>query len=158
MQERGGGAMADARRINPEVDDYSEQMLVCIQNCQDCYRACLQTFAYCLKRGGRHAAAELLRGLLDCADICLTSAGFMIRNSDLHAPVCAACADVCQSCSARCADLGDDRRMKALTDTCAHCAESCREMARDASSRSRDPVPARGPRRGGAVLTRRKTD
>jgi hypothetical protein len=42
--------MADARRTSTssDTDDYSEQMLVCIQNCQDCHRACLQTFAYCL--------------------------------------------------------------------------------------------------------------
>ena len=62
------------------TDEYSEPMLVCIQNCQDCHRACLQTLTYCMKQGGRHAEPEHLRLLMDCADICLTSAAFMIRT------------------------------------------------------------------------------
>ena len=73
-----------------QPNDYSEQTLVCIQNCQDCHRACLQTLAYCLRQGGRHAEGDHLRLLMDCADICLTSAAFMIRGSDLHAHTCAA--------------------------------------------------------------------
>ena len=155
--------MADSRRPIPsrDGDEYSEQMLVCIQNCQDCHRACLQTFAYCLKRGGGHAEPELLRNLLDCGDICLTSASFMIRASDLHAHVCAACAVVCQQCAEECAALGDDPRMKALSDTCRHCADSCRAMAAHAGPQEAAAADAgrpRGPRRPGAVLTRRKTE
>ena len=109
-------------------DDYSEQMLVCIQNCQDCHRACIQTLTYCLKQGGRHAAPEHLRLLLDCADICLTSAAFMLRASNLHTHTCAACAEVCQRCAEDCRKMSDDLRMKALADTCQHCADSCRDI------------------------------
>ena len=47
--------MADATN-----SDYSEPMLACIQNCQDCHRACLQTLTYCMSQGGRHADAEHL--------------------------------------------------------------------------------------------------
>ena len=157
--------MADARRTStsPDTDDYREQMLVCIQNCQDCHRACLQTFAYCLKRGGGHAGAELLRNLLDCGDICSTSAAFMIRASDLHPHVCAACAAVCDQCAEQCADIGDDSRMNALADTCRHCADSCRAMATATATHAGPHKAAalgrtRGPRRSGAVLTRRKTE
>src|SRR3954471_13920707 len=111
------------------TDDYSEQMLVCIQNCQDCHRACLQTLAYCMKQGGRHAEPQHLRLLMDCADICITSAAFMLRASDLHTYTCAACAEVCQRCADDCNEMSDDLRMKALADTCQHCADSCRAMA-----------------------------
>ena len=128
------------------TDEYSEPMLVCIQTCQDCHRACLQTLTYCMKQGGRHAEPEHLRLLMDCADICLTSAAFMIRASD----TCAACAEVCQRCADDCNQMSDDLRMKALADTCQHCADSCRAMAGGAAPR--------GPRRTGAVLSRRKTD
>src|SRR5678816_4491093 len=111
------------------ADEYSEQMLVCIQNCQDCHRACLQTLTYCMKQGGRHAEPGHLRLLMDCADICLTSAAFMIRASDLHVFTCGACAEVCQRCADDCNQMSDDLRMKALADTCQHCADSCRAMA-----------------------------
>src|SRR5206468_6305763 len=62
----GGFTMTHASPMH--ADDYSEQMLVCIQNCQDCHRACLQTLTYCMKQGGRHAEPEHLRLLMDCAD------------------------------------------------------------------------------------------
>jgi len=133
------------------TSDYSEQMLACIQNCQDCHRACLQTLTYCMKQGGRHAEPEHLRLLMDCADICLTSAAFMIRASDLHVFTCGACAEVCQRCADDCNQMSDDLRMKALADTCQHCADSCRAMAGGGAA-------PRGLRRTGAVLSRRKTE
>ena len=143
-----GGAMADETH-----GDISDEMLVCIQNCQDCYRACLQTLAYCMDQGGRHAQPQLLRLLMDCADICATSAAFMLRRSDLHAHTCAACAEVCRRCGDACEAISDDLRMRALADTCRHCAESCAAMA----GGRRPGAGVRAPRRAGAVMTRRKT-
>jgi hypothetical protein len=151
--------MADATH-----SEYSEQMLVCIQNCQDCHRACLQTLTYCMERGGRHAEPDHLRLLMDCADICNVSAAFMLRASELHVHTCAACAVVCRRCAEACAAMGDDTRMKALADTCTHCADSCAAMAEGQGAgavrgkTSRSAEVARGPRRTGAVLTRRKTE
>ena len=130
--------------------DYSEQMLLCIQNCQDCHRACLQTLTYCMQQGGRHARPDHLRLLMDCAEICLVSANFMLRASDLHAHTCAACAEVCRRCAADCAQMGDDTRMKALADTCRHCADSCAARA--------GPALAGATTGGGAVMTRHKTE
>ena len=146
--------MADATH-----SDYSEQMLVCIQNCQDCHRACLQTLVHCMKQGGPHAAPEHLRLLMDCADVCGVSAAFMLRASDLHAHTCAACAAVCRACAEACAAMGDDVRMGALADTCRHCAESCEAMAggHGAPGTAAAPAATRGPARTGAVMTRRKT-
>ncbi len=117
--------MADATH-----SDYSEQMLVCIQNCQDCHRACLQTLAYCLRQGGRHAEPDHLRLLMDCADICLTSAAFMIRGSDLHGRTCGVCAEVCERCAEECERLAEgDEMMTRCAEVCRRCAESCRRMA-----------------------------
>ena len=160
--------MADATH-----SDYSEAMLACIQNCQDCHRACLQTLTYCMARGGRHAAPDHLRLLMDCADICAVSAAFMLRASDLHAHTCAACAAVCARCAEACDAMGDDLRMKALADTCRHCAEACAAMAAghggghaaghggghggSVAPAASPAEPARGPRQRGAVLSRRKT-
>jgi hypothetical protein len=47
--------------------------------------------------------------------------------------------------------MGDDLRMKALSDTCRHCAESCAAMAGGSDGMA-------GRRRAGAVMSRHKTD
>jgi len=142
--------MADATH-----SDYSEQTLVCIQNCQDCHRACLQTLVYCMEQGGEHAAPDHLCLLTDCAEICQTSANFMLRASELHIHTCGACAQVCLRCAEDCERMGDDLRMKALADTCRHCAESCSAMA--AGRGAMRGAATGAARRGGAVMTRRKT-
>ena len=69
----------------------SERMQECIDNCSNCHAACLETVVYCLQKGGHHAEEGHVRLLLDCAEICQTSANFMLRNSPLHAITCAAC-------------------------------------------------------------------
>lgn len=78
---------------------------------------------------GRHAEAAHIRLLLDCVQICATSADFMARGSDLHAETCAVCADVCERCARDCEQFGDDRVMRACAEACRRCGEACRQMA-----------------------------
>jgi hypothetical protein len=112
-----------------EVVRSDNDMRQCIQNCLDCHRVCLETVAYCLQKGGKHADPKHLRLLMDCAEICQTSANFMLRGSELHTRTCFACAEVCERCEASCASMGDDATMKACADACRRCAESCRKMS-----------------------------
>ena len=107
----------------------SREMQQCIDACDECRTACLATVAHCLEMGGKHAAPEHIRLLLDCAEICATSAGFMARGSDLHGDVCGVCADVCEACAENCESLGGSPQMQACADACRRCAESCRQMA-----------------------------
>ncbi len=107
----------------------SGEMRQCMQECTNCHNICLETITYCLQQGGKHAEAAHIRLLLDCAEICRTSANFMLRGSDLHGRVCAVCAEVCERCAQSCAQLGDDAQMQACADACRRCAESCRRMA-----------------------------
>lgn len=102
----------------------------CIEHCAECHRVCLETLTLCLEKGGRHAARDHIRLLMDCAQICATSADFMIRGSDLHALTCGICAEVCERCAEDCERMNDDSRMQRCADACRRCAESCREMAR----------------------------
>jgi len=71
----------------------------------------------------------LVRLLLDCAEICATSADFMIRGSDMHAHVCQACAAVCDRCADECDRMAEDPYLAACAEICRRCAETCREMA-----------------------------
>jgi hypothetical protein len=104
------------------------RMQECIDRCQSCQEVCLATATHCLGLGGKHAAAEHIRMLLACAEICDTSARFMLLASLHHPRTCDVCAEVCQACAADC-DRFDDDMMRQCADTCRRCAESCRQMA-----------------------------
>jgi len=90
------------------TSDYSEQMLACIQNCQDCHRACLQTLTYCMTQGGRHEEPEHLRLLLGLR-------GHLRHQRGVHVPRVAAPRAHLQSVRGRVLRLrgrlrGDERR------------------------------------------------
>lgn len=105
------------------------EMERCIQNCSDCHRSCEATGAYCTQMGGKHAQPDHLRLLRDCAQICVTSADFMLRGSELHPRVCGVCAETCQRCAESCEQFGGDTQMQECAQVCRRCAESCRQMA-----------------------------
>jgi hypothetical protein len=99
----------------------------CIDDCLHCHRTCLQTaMNHCLEAGGRHTEPEHFRLMINCAEICRTSAGFMLSSSSMHGPVCAACAEVCHACAESCEQIGD---MDECVQACRTCMESCRQMA-----------------------------
>jgi hypothetical protein len=92
------------------------------------------TVLHCLSRGGDHAAPDHVRLLLDCADLCATSARLLLRGSPYHARTCAACAVVCEACADDCERLAaDDVAMHDCAEACRRCADSCREMGRMAA-------------------------
>ena len=71
-----------------------------------------------------------LRLLLDCADICQTSADFMLRGSEKHALTCGTCVEICVACAEKCEPIGkEDSMMKNCAEVCRNCAESCKHMA-----------------------------
>lgn len=107
----------------------------CIDACQSCHEVCVETITHCLTIGGEHADAEHLRTLTDCAQICATSADFMLRGSSSHGDVCAVCADICEECAKSCEEL-EGAEMKRCADQCRRCADACREMAKTSASAS----------------------
>lgn len=107
----------------------STGMQQCIEICQSCHSTCLHCIQHCLKKGGKHAAADHIRLMADCVQICQVSADFMLRGSPLHMRTCGVCAIVCDECAKDCERIADDDMMKKCADTCRRCAESCRKMA-----------------------------
>ena len=107
----------------------TQDMQQCINNCLDCHGICLNTVTCCLEKGGHHAESNHIKLLLDCAEICQTSANFMLRTSDFHARICGACAEICDRCAQECDRMGDDAQMKRCAEACRRCAESCRQMS-----------------------------
>lgn len=102
-------------------------MKACILECQKCSATCTSLLIdTCLKAGGRHTAPDHVRIMLDCAQICATTADLMARGSAFHAQMCGLCADVCEACARSCDGLAG---MAACIAACRSCAKSCRAMA-----------------------------
>ena len=106
----------------------NDEMQDCIKACLDTSDVCNQTITHCLSTGGVHAEASHIQLLLDCAEICQTSASFMGRQSIRHADICRICSDICQKCAESCR-VFDDKAMSQCAEACLRSAKSCEEMA-----------------------------
>lgn len=127
LQERGSEAHPVAVQDGHHTDD---EMKKCIQLCQDCHALCTQTVLHCLKLGERHAAPDHIRLLLDCAQICETTAQYLLRESSFHERICGLCDEVCRQCGENCMQTaGDDELVKRCAGMCRRCADSCERMS-----------------------------
>jgi hypothetical protein len=107
----------------------NSKMMECIQACTHSHRACTEAQMSCLANG--NCDAEMMRTMMDCAQMCQTSTDFMLRNSDLSGSVCGVCAEVCARCAALCENMakGDDSMME-CAQACRYSAMTCRQMAK----------------------------
>jgi hypothetical protein len=125
--EPGFGARPSTVTDTHHADDLMDK---CIQLCQDCHAVCAQTVRHCLKLGGRHAEPQHITWLLDCAEICQTTSGYLLRGSLLHEPMCGLCAEVCRQCADNCMETAAaDQVHKQCAEMCRRCAGSCERMA-----------------------------
>lgn len=105
------------------IQELSQEMQHCINNCTECHAICLATVRHCLGMGGEHASPQHITTLMACAEICQTSANFMLMHSPMHTRTCGVCAEVCEMCAHECEQMAHgDQQMMA-------CAETCRQMA-----------------------------
>lgn len=100
----------------------------CIDICIRSHRMCLETARYCLEKGGPHVAATHLALLLDCAEMCQTTANSLLRRSPQHGAICNACAQLCDACAKDCEVIGGDEQMTHCASLCRDCARDCRAM------------------------------
>jgi hypothetical protein len=103
----------------------SNQLRESARLCWECRTEChTALFNYCLEKGGRHAQVEHIKLMVDCIEICQTTADFITRDSELYSDICAACAEVCFVCAESCDSLsGEDM------ENCAKFAEDVQEAA-----------------------------
>ena len=113
----------------PHTQAASPEVAQCIDDCHQCATTCNATVAHCLEKGGKHADAQHIALMLDCAAICETAAQSIARNSSVHGHICRACAEICRQCETDCRSFRDDPMMQECADVCRKCAESCSKMA-----------------------------
>jgi hypothetical protein len=107
----------------------SDMVEKCITACLDCYRVCAETSAQCLKMGGDHAEAKHMTIMNACADACVMSADYILRDVEFKNQMCGMCAEICDECAESCEKF-DDKFLKDCAQTCRKCAESCSQMAK----------------------------
>lgn len=105
----------------------SPEMQACIDECFMCHRVCLgEAMNHCLTAGGKHLETDHFRTMMNCAEMCQTSANFMLSGSPLHKKTCGVCSEICEACADSCEAVGE---MDECVQQCRKCAETCRKMA-----------------------------
>ncbi len=118
---------ANKVEMETRMSHVSSEMQSCIDECLRCYQTCLgMASAHCLPAGGKHIEPGHFRLMMACAEICRTSAHFMLIGLPEHKHTCRACAEICEACAKSCEQVGD---MQDCVAQCRACAESCRKMA-----------------------------
>jgi hypothetical protein len=100
-----------------------------IQDCMDCYAACMNTFYYVLHKNSSKRKNLQLHILLDCAEACLTAARFLLRKSRYYVDYTRLCMILCQECYEVCSMFVDDQQMTKCARMCSQCAKSCRRIS-----------------------------
>ncbi len=108
------------------------EMQACIDSCLECHKQCLSEATNGHLEADRlQAKSHHFRMLLNCAEICQTSANFLLSKSPFYGHLCNVCAQICEACAQGCYEtLG----MAACAAQCRQCAESCCGMARMAAN------------------------
>ena len=102
----------------------------CIRDCLACYQECLSCIPHCLSLGGKHTDPSHITLMMECAEICNTSATMMQLKGQFAFEHCQLCAKVCEACAQSCSQIDpEDSMMQKCADMCLRCAESCRSMA-----------------------------
>jgi len=127
MRSADAMTMRNAPGAGPDATHISREMRACIEECLHCYEMCHgMAMTHCLEQGGRHVEPHHFRLMMVCAEICRTSAHFMLMNTPHHVETCRECSEICEECARSCAGLDG---LGECVEACRRCAESCRRMA-----------------------------
>ena len=105
----------------------SEEMRVeCLRNCTECHQVCLAMLVHPDVVGALDD--DDMKLLLNCSQICATSADFLDTSSAYHRDVCGVCTKICTACADMCEGHGITV-LRSCAQTCRTCADSCRRMS-----------------------------
>jgi hypothetical protein len=111
-----------------------EQIEDCIVKCLDCRSICVKVVDHYLRLRSVKSECPDIRSLLNCSEICATTARFMLRGSEFSRELCLFCAEVCKSCAGQFSGLRREAEIEACAAACRQCAECCERMARVATA------------------------
>ncbi|MCP1574252.1 uncharacterized protein YggL (DUF469 family) [Herbaspirillum rubrisubalbicans] len=109
-----------------QMSSSSSSMLTCMQACQQCHDTCRKAAFGISPAAAQELAADDVRLLVECAELCQLSANWQLAGSQYCRQICAVCAQVCRQCQDRCSD---DAGLQECATACRRCAESCEAMS-----------------------------
>jgi len=116
--------------MNPDVNAaQNSRILDGIEKCLYCCIECGRAFQARTRPQGAELPEALQLSLVECAEICRTTASFLRWDSAYWEAACALCADICMKCAWECARVSEDEQIRIARDACEQCAVLCRELA-----------------------------
>jgi len=109
----------------PSAIDLRAAFLACLR----AHQACEEAVAQALRADQSGGVDERVGALLDCADVCRTTATFIRRGSPLAGRTAGIAADLCERAAEACAPFAGDGALAACAQTCRRCAAWCRRLA-----------------------------
>lgn len=88
----------------------------CAAACQKCITGCLNEDA--------NMMADCIRTDLDCADVCITTATLLARDSVHGKHLLSECIEICKACATEC-EKHDHQHCKDCAEACRRCIEAC---------------------------------
>ena len=107
------------------AEDVELTMATALEHCEECLRICNETLHYTLMRDTTDRG-ELVRRLLDCADMCRISVVMLARQSPLYRDAVLLCAQAARACAEVCDQITiADDQLAACAEICLDCADAC---------------------------------
>ena len=121
-----GGLLPSMDMSADTVADLRRAFLACLR----AHETCEDAVTHALRDGGRAAEDQRVSALLDCADVCRTTARHLRHGSPLLRGTASVCAELCDRAAEACAPLAEsDPAMATCLDACRRCAAWCRRLA-----------------------------
>lgn len=100
----------------------------CVDACNRCAQLCQECFRLCLDERDMNAREHCMLDLIDCAEVCSTTACVMSRRSKHVKEFLNLCATMCDECATECSRFTTEHN-RSCADACRQCAQECRNMA-----------------------------
>jgi hypothetical protein len=95
-----------------------------MESCTQCHQTLMHTaMQYSLPHGGKQLMPEHFRLLVNCAELCQTTANFQLSDSPFCRQLSLLNAQMCEACAASCEEIGD---LDDCVQACRQCADCCR--------------------------------
>jgi hypothetical protein len=104
----------------PQHSVLSKELTACAVACNICFDACLD-------QQELNNLTLCIRLNRDCADICLTTVGYISRGSRQLTHLLRACEEIAEACAAECAKHNYEH-CQVCEKACRSCADACRSV------------------------------
>jgi hypothetical protein len=112
---------------HPNPTEHLDARSAAVMAALECAAHCLSCADACLAEDGVAELRQCIRTDEDCAQVCLTAAGVLVRQTETRPetlrPLLEACIAHCEACAAECEGHADHH------EHCRLCAEACRRCA-----------------------------